>query len=121
MNFIKLIIAVLLFALLSPTYAQESGGGKPNVPATTLKGKRKQRKAAKKEWKKARKEKRAEEKKIKNHHKRIQTKDVRKRMKRSKVKATRNREHKGEPFFQRLFNKKGKRVKKSKEHGSTPK
>lgn len=119
MRFIKLITSIILCAFLSSSYAQD--GGKPNIPATSIKGKRKQRKAAKKEWKKARKLKRAEEKNVKNHHKRIQTKEVRKRMKNSKVRATRNREHKSEPFFQKLFNKKGKRVKKSKEHGSTPK
>lgn len=121
MSLIKLITLFTLLVFIGTSYAQEGGGGKPNTPATTWKGKRKQRKADRKEWKKKRKEKRAEEKKIKNHHKRIQTKEVRKRMKRSKVKASRNREHKGEPFFQRVFNKKGKRVKKSKEHGSTPK
>lgn len=121
MSVIKLVILFTLLVFIGTLNAQEGGGGKPNTPATTWKGKRKQRKADRKEWKKKRKEKRAEEKKIKNHHKRIQTKEVRKRMKRSKVKASRNREHKGEPFFQRVFNKKGKRVKKSKEHGSTPK
>ncbi len=119
MRYYKLFISILFFAFITNSLAQE-GGGKPNTPATTWKGKRKQRRADRKEWKKARKDKRAEEKKIKNHHKRIQTKEVRKRMKRSKVKASRNREHKGEPFFERVFKKKGKRAKKSKERGTTP-
>ena len=116
---LTVLISLLIFFAVgtnSSLTAQEGGGGKPNTPATTWKGKRKQRKADRKEWKQARKDKRAEEKKITAHHKRIQTKEVRKRMKRSKVKATRNHDHQREPFFQRLFKKKGKRVKKQKEH-----
>ena len=112
------IVFSLLFCLALPhiSMAQENGPQKDQ----SLKSKRKQRKADKKEWKEERRNKRAEEKKIKNHHKRIQTKEVRKRMKRSKQRAGLNRDHKREPFFQRLFHRsgKGKRVKQPKEKTS---
>lgn len=116
----KLTLTILFFFILqNPCNSQTGGNGSQNTPqgSQSLKSKRKQRKADKKEWKEERRKKRDDERKVRNHHKRIQTKEVRKRMKRSKQKATLNREHRREPFFQRLFNKKGKgkRVKVSKE------
>ena len=74
----------------------------------SLKSKRKLRKEDRKQWKEDRRNKRAEEKKVRDYHKRIQTKEVRHRMKRSKKTAARNRDHTREPFFQRMFHKKGK-------------
>jgi hypothetical protein len=118
---IKIILSFLLcFAFQNLVLAQDGGG--PPKSEQSLKSKRKQRKADKKEWKEERRNKRAEEKKIKNHHKRIQTKEVRKRMKRSKQKAGVNRDHTREPFFQRLFHRsgKGKHAKRLKEKTAKP-
>lgn len=112
MKFIKII---LLFCFISvvqiPCLAQEGG-----APKTSIKSKRKQRKEDKKKWKEERRKKRAEQKAIKAYHKRIQTKEVRKRMKRSKKVAQRNHDHKRAPWYERLFNKSGK-----KKRGKAPK
>jgi len=113
--YLKIIFFILFsYAFQNACLAQEAAPKKEQ----SLKSKRKLRKEDKKKWKEDRRNKRAEEKKIRNHHKRIQTKEVRKRMKRSKQTAGRNRDHKKEPFFKRLFNKKGKRVKQPKEKTS---
>ncbi len=117
----KKIILFIFFALSLQTigYSQTGGNGSQNTPqgSQSLKSKRKQRKADKKEWKEDRRKKRDEERKVRNHHKRIQTKEVRKRMKRNKGKSQALRDNKREPFYKRLFNKKGKgkRAKVSKE------
>jgi hypothetical protein len=113
---LRIIFSFLcVFILQNACQAQEGGDGPKKEQS--LKSKRKLRKEDKKKWKEERKNKRLEEKKIRDHHKRIQTKEVRKRMKRSKQTATRNRDHKREPFFKRIFKKnpKGKRAKPSKE------
>lgn len=110
-----------ILSIQNPCLGQENGGkSDPPKKDQSIKSKRKLRKQDRKQWKEDRRNKRAEEKKIRNHHKRIQTKDVRKRMKRSKQTATRNHDHKREPFFQRMFHKKGKgkRVKQPKEKSS---
>jgi Ni/Co efflux regulator RcnB len=104
----RLIICFIFLGFLSnPLSAQEDGG--PPKKEQSLKSKRKQRKEDKKRWKEDRRKKRAEEKNVKAYHKRIQTKEVRKRMKRNKKVAQRNHDHQREPFFQRVFKKKGKR------------
>lgn len=110
-----IFFALCVLFLQNTGQAQE--GGSPPKKEQSLKSKRKLRKEDKKKWKEDRKNKRLEEKKIRDHHKRIQTKEVRKRMKRSKQTATRNREHKREPFFQRVFKKnpRSKRAHSSKE------
>ncbi len=112
--FLKICVLIfLMFTLQSQCLAQESGGkADPPKKDQSLKSKRKLRKQDRKQWKEDRRNKRAEEKKIRNHHKRIQTKEVRRRMKRSKQTATRNHDHKREPFFQRIFTRKGKHAKK---------
>lgn len=111
--FFRLILFFCLFSFFQTTcLAQEAG---PPKKDQSLKSKRKQRKEDKRKWKEDRKKKRDEEKMIRDHHKRIQTKEVRKRMKRSKQKAIRNNTHQREPLFQRLFNRKGKHAKASKE------
>lgn len=116
--YLKIIFCILFSIFLQNACLAQSGGDAPKKEQS-LKSKRKLRKEDKKKWKEDRRNKRLEEKKIRDHHKRIQTKEVRKRMKRSKQTATRNREHKREPFFQRLFKKKGgKRVKQPKEKSS---
>ena len=114
--YIKIIFCLLFFySFQNVCLAQEGGEGKKEQ---SLKSKRKLRKEDRKKWKEERRTKRAEERKIRNHHKRIQTKEVRKRMKRSKQTAGRNRDHKREPFFQRIFKKKGKRSRAPKERAS---
>jgi len=117
--FLRIIFCLLCLFILQNTCQAQEGGDGPKKEQS-LKSKRKLRKEDKKKWKEDRKNKRLEEKKIRDHHKRIQTKEVRKRMKRSKQTAARNREHKREPFFQRVFKKnpKGKRSKSSKEKTS---
>ncbi len=120
--YLRIIFCVLFSLFLQNACLAQESGGKSDPPKKdqSLKSKRKLRKEDKKQWKEDRRNKRAEEKKIRDHHKRIQTKEVRKRMKRSKQTATRNHDHKREPFFQRLFKKKnkGKRVKQPKEKTS---
>ena|ERR1700752_80245 len=112
MKFLKII---LLFCFVSfaqnDCLAQEGG-----PPKTSIKSKRKQRKEDKKKWKEERRKKRAEEKMVRDHHKRIQTKEVRKRMKRSKKVAQRNHDHKRAPWYERIFDKSGKR-----KRGNAPK
>lgn len=105
--FLRLILFFFLINFCQTICIAQEGGGPPKKDQS-IKSKRKQRKEDKRKWKEDRRNKRAEEKKIRDHHKRIQTKEVRKRMKRSKGKAQRNHDHQREPFFQRLFNKKGK-------------
>lgn len=106
----KLFKLILLFCFISVTHypcqSQEAG-----PPKTSIKSKRKQRKEDKKKWKEERRKKKAEEKMIRDHHKRIQTKEVRKRMKRSKKVAQRNHDHQRAPWYERIFNKSGKRKK----------
>ena len=110
-------IFIFLFFVQRYSVAQEKSG--PPKKDQSIKSKRKLRKADRLKWKEDRRNKRAEEKKIRDHHKRIQTKEVRKRMKRSKGKAIRNNDHQREPFFQRIFKKKrGKASKQPKEKGS---
>lgn len=112
MKFLKIILLFCLIALApNSTVAQEGG-----PPKTSIKSKRKQRKEDKKRWKEERRKKRAEEKMVRDHHKRIQTKDVRKRMKRSKKVAQRNHDHKRAPWYERIFDKSGK-----KKRGKAPK
>ncbi len=107
--YLKLFFCLLFFySLQNPCLGQESGGGDPPKKDQSLKSKRKLRKEDRKQWKEDRRNKRAEEKKVRDYHKRIQTKEVRNRMKRSKKTAARNRDHTREPFFQRMFHKKGK-------------
>lgn len=119
MVFRIVVIFILAFFLKNVCIAQESKGGDPPKHEKSIKSKRKLRKADKKKWKEERRNKRAEEKKIRNHHKRIQTKSVRKRMKGNKGKAIRNNAHQREPFFKRLFQKKrGKGSKQPKEKTS---
>ncbi|MES2566038.1 MAG: hypothetical protein V4565_04195 [Bacteroidota bacterium] len=114
----RILFYFILFIFLQNTCIAQESGGKSDPPKKdqSLKSKRKLRKADKKKWKEDRRNKRAEEKKIRDHHKRIQTKTVQKRMKKSKGKAIRNNTHQREPFFQRLFQKKrGKSSKQPKE------
>ena len=106
MVFRIVVIFILAFFLKNACIAQDSKGGDPPKHEKSIKSKRKLRKADKKKWKEERRNKRAEEKKIRNHHKRIQTKSVRKRMKGNKGKAIRNNANQREPFFKRLFQKK---------------
>ncbi len=116
--FLRILFYFILFIFLQNTCIAQESGGKSDPPKKdqSLKSKRKLRKADKKKWKEDRRNKRAEEKKIRDHHKRIQTKTVQKRMKKSKGKAIRNNTHQREPFFQRLFQKKrGKSSKQPKE------
>lgn len=113
------VIFIFTFFIKNSCIAQEGGGGDGPKHEQSIKSKRKLRKADKKKWKEDRRNKRAEEKKIRNHHKRIQTKTVRKRMKSNKGKALRNNAHQREPFFKRLFQKKrGKGSKQPKEKTS---
>lgn len=109
---LRIIFCFLCLLILRNACPAQESGSAPKKEQS-FKSKRKLRKEDRKQWKEDRKNKRLEEKKIRDHHKRIQTKEVRKRMKRSKQTAERNREHKREPFFQRLFKKnpKGKRTK----------
>lgn len=119
--FLRLFLFLFLSVVYQNTCLSQEGGGKSDPPKKdqSIKSKRKQHKADKKKWKEDRRNKRAEEKKIRDHHKRIQTKEVRKRMKKSKGKAIRNNTHQREPFFQRLFQKKrGKGSKQPKEKTS---
>ena len=106
MVFRIVVIFILAFFLKNVCIAQDSKGGDPPKHEKSIKSKRKLRKADKKKWKEERRNKRAEEKKIRNHHKRIQTKSVRKRMKGNKGKAIRNNANQREPFFKLLFQKK---------------
>ena len=107
MKFLKIILLVCFVSFSqNPCLAQEGG-----PPKTSIKSKRKQRKEDKKKWKEERRKKRAEEKMIRDHHKRIQTKEVRKRMKRSKKVAQRNHDHQRAPWYERIFDKSGKRKK----------
>lgn len=115
--FLRVIFCFLVLFIAQNTCLAQEGGNAPKKEQS-MKSKRKLRKEDRKKWKEDRKNKRLEEKKVRDHHKRIQTKEVRKRMKRSKQTAARNRDHKREPFFQRVFKKKGKRVKPSKEKSS---
>jgi hypothetical protein len=116
--FLRIFFLVIAFSIFQNYCIAQDGGGPPKKDQS-LKSKRKQYKEDKKKWKEDRRNKRAEEKKIRDHHKRIQTKEVRKRMKRSKGKAIRNNTHQREPFFQRLFQKKrGKGSKQPKEKTS---
>ncbi len=112
---VKILSIIFLFCFLTitpnPCTAQEGG-----PPKTSIKSKRKQRKEDKKKWKEERRKKRAEEKMIRDHHKRIQTKEVQKRMKRSKKIAQRNHDHKLAPWYERMFDKSGK-----KKRGKAPK
>lgn len=104
--------ALIIFLLITVSIGNaQNSPSKPDVPKKdqSIKSKRKQRQADKKEWKEERKRKKAEEKMIRDHHKRIQTKEVRKRMKRSKKTALRNHDHKRKPLFERIFSKDGKR------------
>lgn len=115
---LRFIFIFIFSSFLSIACIAQEGAGKSDAPKheQSLKSKRKQRKADRKELKERRKQEKAERKKVRDHHKRIQTKEVRKRMKRSKGKAIRNNTHQREPFFQRLFQKKrGKASKKPKE------
>lgn len=112
-----IVIVIFTFFIQNACIAQE--GGDAPKHEQSIKSKRKLRKADKKKWKEDRRNKRAEEKRIRDHHKRLQTKDVRKRMKRSKGTAIRNNAHQREPFFKRLFQKKrGKASKQPKEKSS---
>lgn len=116
------VVIIFIFTLfLSNACLAQDGGGKADPPKKdqSFKSKRKLRKADKKKWREDRRNKRAEEKKIRNHHKRIQTKEVRKRMKRSKGTTIRNNANQREPFFKRIFQKKrGKGSKQPKEKTS---
>lgn len=110
----KFILVFLLFAFTqNSSFGQDKSG--PPKKDQSMKSKRKMRKAARKKWKEDRATKRAEEKRIRDYQKRTQTKEVQKRMKRSKKIAQRNHDNKREPFFERMFKKKGKSSKKSKE------
>ena len=114
---LRFIYILLFFSFLQTPLLSQEGGGPPKKDQS-IKSKRKQRKEDKKRWKEERRNKKAEEKKIREHHKRIQTKDVQKRMKRSKKVAQRNRDHKGTPWYEKLFVRKGKKAKASKEKSS---
>lgn len=119
--FLRIFFSFLVIIFLQNTCVSQESGGNAGPPKKdqSIKSKRKLRKADKKKWKEDRRNKRAEEKKIRDHHKRIQTKEVRKRMKKNKGKAIRNNTHQREPFFQRLFQKKrGKSSKQPKEKTS---
>ncbi len=70
---------------------------KPSTPA--------QKKLAKEQKKRAKESAKATKAALKQHMKN-QPKDVRKRMKKDYKEAQRNNEHKGEPFFKKLFRKK---------------
>ena len=116
--FIRIFFLLITFSIFQNTCLAQEGSGPPKKEQS-IKSKRKQYKEDKRKWKEDRRNKRAEEKKIRDHHKRIQTKEVRKRMKRSKTKAIRNNTHQREPFFQRLFQKKrGKASRQPKEKTS---
>lgn len=107
MKYFKIILFIFFVSLIPySSQSQESG-----PPKTSIKSKRKQRKEDKKKWKEERRKKKAEEKMIRDHHKRIQTKEVRKRMKRSKKTAQRNHDHQRAPWYERIFDKSGKRKK----------
>ncbi len=115
----KLIVLFLFLIFVMPQSFAQDGGGPPKAN-TSIKSKRKKRKEDRKRFKENRSNKRAEEKKIRNHHKRIQTKEVRKRMKKNKGVAQRNRDHKREPLFNRLFkNKKRSKASKQKTEKNT--
>jgi len=114
--FIRIISLLILMAFFQPTMSSQETG----PPKQTFRSKMKQRKADRKQWREDRRNQRAEKKAIRAHHKRIQTKAVRKRMKSKKKVALRNQNNEREPFFQRLFKKKGiRRAKKTKERGTT--
>ncbi len=113
---LRIVILVFLIIGFSQDLLLAQEGATPPKKEQSIKSKRKQYREDKKKWKEERELKRAEEKKIEEHHKRIQTKEVQKRMKKSRARAMKNNSHKRDPFFQRLFQqKRGRAIKQSKE------
>jgi hypothetical protein len=106
MRFITRAILIIAILFASEIYSQEKGTGPREK---SFKEELKSNRDLRRERRAKRKQEKAEQKAIKAHHKRIQTKAVRKRMKQSRGKSTRYNENKREPFFKRLFRKKGKR------------